>query len=125
MLKIINQFPPFLLVGLWAIFILLVSTVGIGVNLPSTLSDIIAWDKLAHAFVYLVLCYLIYHNLIQKTSKKRAKVYALTLSIGYGILMEIVQYSFFPNRYFEFLDIFANIVGSILSIVFIYGMRYP
>ncbi|MEM9885071.1 MAG: VanZ family protein [Bacteroidota bacterium] len=109
-----------MLAGIWASMILVLSTVGIGVNLPTTLSDIIAWDKLAHAFVYFILCYLLYQSFVKKRSQQRAILYALLLSIAYGILMEIIQYSFFPSRYFEFLDIFANIVGSILSIVLIY-----
>lgn len=30
----------------------------------------------------------------------------------YGLFMEILQFTFFPGRYFEVLDIIANIIGS-------------
>ncbi|MEL6719389.1 MAG: VanZ family protein [Bacteroidota bacterium] len=115
-----NKIPPFLIAGIWAIFILIVSTVGVGVNLPNTLSDIISWDKVAHAFVYFVLAYFLFKGFQAKTSNRKSNIYAFLISAGYGILMEIIQYSFFPNRYFEFLDILANIVGTIASLSFIY-----
>ena len=120
MIKILEQFPPFLLAGIWAVFILVASTVGVGVSLPPDIFELLTWDKLAHAFVYFILCYLLYSSFSRKTNKRKAIIYAISISISYGILMEITQYSFFPNRYFEFFDIFANIVGSILNVVFIY-----
>ena len=36
----------------------------------------------------------------------------------YGILMEGMQYAFFPGRYFEVLDIIANIIGAIIGLIF-------
>ena len=41
---------------------------------------------------------------------------ALGISIIYGIGMEVVQYTFFPGRFFEIPDIIANIIGSILGL---------
>ncbi|MEM6698170.1 MAG: hypothetical protein AAF599_07225 [Bacteroidota bacterium] len=63
-----NKIPSFLIAGIWAMFILVVSTVGVGVNLPSTLSDIVSWDKVAHAFVYFVLAYFLFKGFSAKTS---------------------------------------------------------
>ena len=37
---------------------------------------------------------------------------ALIISILYGISIEVIQFTFFPGRYFENLDILANIIGS-------------
>jgi VanZ family protein len=34
------------------------------------------------------------------------------LCSAYGVLMEIMQFAFFKGRYFEVLDIIANIIGS-------------
>lgn len=109
----IDRFPVWLLSVSWAIFILILSTVGVGLNLPSTWSDIISWDKLAHAFVYFVLVFLLHKDLVRTQPKQRSLWLAFTISVAFGILMEIVQYTFFPNRYFEVLDIIANIVGAI------------
>lgn len=33
--------------------------------------------------------------------------------VAYGILLEIVQFRFFPGRYFEWWDMLANLVGAI------------
>jgi VanZ family protein len=41
------------------------------------------------------------------------------ISAGYGILLEFGQYYIFPGRYFEILDIVANIIGSISSLLFL------
>lgn len=98
----------------WALIILVLSTVGIGINLSPSLWDIIGWDKLAHAFVYAVLCFLLIKALEKNgITLRRAIIYSLIISVVYGILMEIIQFTFFPNRYFEIFDIFANIVGAI------------
>ncbi len=43
-------------------------------------------------------------------------IIALVISGGYGILMELIQYGFFPNRYFEVQDIIANIIGSLIGL---------
>lgn len=110
----IDKIPPFLLAGVWAIFILIISTIGVGMNLPSSWWEIISWDKLAHAIVYFVLAYFLYKGFRLKQTKSRAIWYAISLATFYGILMEFVQYAFFPNRYFEVLDIIANIVGIIV-----------
>jgi VanZ family protein len=66
-------------------------------------------DKWAHALVYGVLAALIYRS----TSHKWV---ALGLSTAYGIAMEVVQYAFFPGRYFEIWDALANFMGAIAAI---------
>jgi len=45
---------------------------------------------------------------------------AILLSSVYGIGIEFVQYAFFPNRFFEVLDIIANIIGSISGVLALY-----
>lgn len=42
---------------------------------------------------------------------------ALIISTTYGIGMEVVQYTFFPGRYFEFWDIVANISGAFAGVI--------
>jgi len=32
-------------------------------------------------------------------------------------VMEVVQYAFFPDRYFEFWDIVANIIGALAALL--------
>ncbi len=122
--SVIDKIPPFLFAVGWAIFIFILSTVGVGVNLPSTWSDIIAWDKLAHAIVYFVLTFwLIKGFQTRNIPSGRAFLYGAIIASSYGILMEIVQKTFFPNRYFEVLDIIANIVGVIICVLWIRRKR--
>ncbi|MEM9991011.1 MAG: VanZ family protein [Bacteroidota bacterium] len=104
----------------WAAFILILSTVGVGVNLPNTWADIIGWDKVAHAFVYCILTVLLFYGWRGKKPDIKIIWMAFGIATSYGILMEIVQYSFFPNRYFEVLDIIANIVGAMLGVFWVY-----
>ena len=115
----IDKIPPFLLAGGWAIFILILSTVGIGVNLPASWWDIIGWDKLAHAIVYFVLTYWLIKGFQIRNTLAKAFLYAAILASSYGVLMEIVQKTFFTNRYFEVLDIIANIVGVMICVLWI------
>ncbi|MEM9917236.1 MAG: VanZ family protein [Bacteroidota bacterium] len=99
----------------WSLLILFLST-GPGVDLPEKLVDLLAPDKWAHAFVYAVMTVLMLWA-FQKTDLLTKSRYlwwtiAIIFCSSYGILMEWIQQTFFPNRYFEVLDILANIIGS-------------
>jgi len=102
---------------IWTLIILKLST-GPGVQIPFTWDDIVGIDKLGHLFFYLVHTILLYWTFekqsIFKTRKQRTW-WSFLLSTTLGILLEIVQFSFYPNRYFEILDIIANIIGSYLG----------
>jgi len=104
----------------WALFILFLSTYGVGLNLPESLWDIIGWDKLAHASVYGILAFLLVRLLMSRRPLTWTVLLWVTIaSTAYGVLMEMIQYSFFPNRHFEILDIIANIIGIAISIIFV------
>ncbi len=77
--------------------------------------ELISPDKIGHLVVYGILSLTMIYG-VQKKNGQVSKVnmiWILSISIIYGILMEIMQYCFFPNRYFEIFDIIANIIGSI------------
>jgi len=75
-------------------------------------------DKILHLFCYFVLQLLWSYGLNKIT--KWPLLMSLVITIGVGILMEVCQYLFFEGRLFEFLDIIANICGSIIgALVFI------
>jgi len=97
----------------WSIIILVLSTRAT-INLPQSWWDLYSPDKFGHAFVYAVQCWLLI-KAFQKENIQKAVLWALIISISYGILMEVVQYSFFPNRFFEVYDIIANISGSFIG----------
>lgn len=91
----------------WASLIFYLSTAP-GEQLP-TIDWLLAPDKWAHAFVYGVLAYLAYRVVKQQRG-------ALLLSALYGLGMEVIQFAFFPGRYFEIWDVAANVVGAVITI---------
>jgi len=79
-----------------------------GINLPESWFDLIAMDKLGHAVVYGALTYLLLRGFKKEDITSfvgNATVSALIISIVYGISMELMQYFFFPGRFFELYDI--------------------
>jgi len=118
---------PFIPVILWAIVILILSISPLP-NMPEDWTDLISLDKLAHAFVYGLLTYLGIRALKRIGSLNTPKIWlVILLSSIYGISLEGVQFTFFPGRYFETLDIIANIIGSLLgaAIFYFFELRKP
>jgi glycopeptide antibiotics resistance protein len=102
----------------WSALILYLSA-NPGIHLPQSWSDLLAWDKLGHFCFYAIQT--IFFVLWWKQLKVRVFLIAVFISICFGWAMECMQYLFFPNRYFEVLDLLANISGSISgAIVFRY-----
>lgn len=110
---------------LWALIIFYLSS-GPGIQFPPSIWDFIKIDKLGHFAVYGILTFLLafgYHK-NNPTISKNMLLKCLIISSLYGICLEIMQYAFFPNRYFEVLDIIANISGSIIGILFFKYIYY-
>ena len=81
--------------------------------------DFFSQDKLLHFGCYFVLT-LLWSYGFYKINTKRTVQKSLIITIAVGILMEVCQYLFFEGRLFEFLDIIANISGSLIgALVFI------
>jgi len=102
----------------WAIIILYLSATAV----PQFKIDFIfSPDKINHFAAYGLLSILMVWGIwkTQKVFKRKVLLIILTISSIYGILMEIMQYLFFPNRYFDYGDMIANILGSILGIIII------
>ena len=72
-------------------------------------------DKLGHFTVYGILSASILWGMHKNSWELCGKnvAIAILLSSVFGITMELMQYYFFPGRYFEYLDIIANIIGAI------------
>ncbi|NNE29982.1 MAG: VanZ family protein [Saprospiraceae bacterium] len=99
----------------WSLIILGLSTMP-GVSLPQSWADLISFDKLAHLVVYALLSFLVLRALSKIEGLNRKNLVKTLVFCGlYGILMESIQYGFFPDRYFEVLDIIANIIGSFIG----------
>ena len=86
------------------------------VNLPETWADLLSWDKLAHAAIYGIQTWLLLRGLLAAGHLNGGPILTvLAFSIGFGAAMEVVQWAFFPGRYFELTDIIANTVGTLLG----------
>jgi len=113
----LKYFLPAILIGV----AILVLSIAAGIQLPKLSVKLVSPDKLAHAAAYFVFC----SSLVFGWHHSGRAVFStlqlgLLVSISYGILMEILQYSFFPYRYFEVWDIVANIIGSVSSVLVSY-----
>ena len=82
-------------------------------------SDLLTWDKLAHAGVYALLISLFV--LGSEWSRQRPWLLLAALT-GYGILLEWGQGLMYLGRHFDILDIIANIIGLITGLVL--ALRY-
>ncbi|MFN8296097.1 MAG: VanZ family protein [Chitinophagales bacterium] len=81
--------------------------------------DKIYFDKIVHAFLYLILFFLIIRIFENKTTL--SLLTASVLCIAQGILIEFVQgSSFIEHRSFDVYDIAANIFGVISGIIMAY-----
>ncbi len=103
---------------IWALIILYLSATAIP---QIKINFIFDADKLNHFAAYglfsVLMCWGIWQQ--QKAFKKKVLITIFIISSVYGVLMEIMQYLFFPIRYFDYGDMIANILGSILGIIFI------
>jgi len=91
----------------------------IGSFLPST--SFPSWvdlggnrDKVAHFVAYFVTSFLFY--LTFRTRFKKADIYAILFSFGYGAILELAQ-SFMPGRVCSFGDLAANFSGVLFFFV--------
>lgn len=101
---------------IWAVVILALS-VSSGIQLPEIYT--VSPDKLGHGFAYAVLTWLILRALRKNEPLlERTMLLAIAGSSIYGVMLEIVQFCFLPNRFFEFWDIIANIIGAIAGYYF-------
>lgn len=100
-----------------AIFIL---STNVSVQLPSVQFN----DKIGHLIAYAVLVLLWGWGIYKAKSQRLTNNLILSILLGglvYGIFLEIVQYSFFPNRYFEYGDILADFLGCVIGSI---GIRF-
>lgn len=83
--------------------------------------DLVGPDKVAHAAAYFLLSGLLLWGFSRRKPLQPATIFtAIALSVGYGVAMEILQWSFFPYRFFELYDILSNIIGSFASVLLIF-----
>lgn len=107
----LKTFIPFLI---WALIILYLSAF----PGPQIEIDFMPPDKLGHFLAYAGLSgwAMFGIGLSYRQFSQRAMILIFLLTASYGVAMEVMQYLFFPNRYFEYGDMLANVLGCILGI---------
>jgi len=109
-----NFIPAFI----WAVIILFLSASS-GVKIPESLSDLVGVDKLGHLVIYALFSILMFFGIVKNRKEMPTNTNALLvvgLCSAYGVMMELMQFTFFTGRYFEVLDIIANIIGSFIGL---------
>lgn len=93
--------------------ILLLSTV---LSIPVQIEGVGYTDKISHVFAYsvLILSLLVAFH-VNGLLKRRTWILLIFFCGLYGILLELTQYSLFPNRYFEWLDAISNVMGALIG----------
>ncbi len=102
-----------ILVALWCLLILYLSW-NPSLQVPKGFLEDLPIDKIVHFGMYAILsglCLMAFKNWAN------AKIFLFCLS--FGILMEILQFAFFPGRYFEWSDIIANALGALVGMILI------
>lgn len=106
-----NRYRLFL--GIWCLIILYLSW-SPGIQIPKGFLEELPIDKIGHFGMYAVMSII---SLKAFVNWANAKIFLFCLS--FGILMEILQFAFFPGRYFEWSDIMANALGALAGITLI------
>jgi len=84
-------------------------------------AQIFYYDKLLHAGVFGVFCFLFYRALILKeppVKEGKAMVYSVLATIIYGATDEFHQF-FVPGRTPEILDLVADAVGAMICVAIV------
>jgi len=78
-------------------------------------------DKIFHSLAYVVLTVLWYYTFFYnlKSNKGKALIYAVVISIIFGIVIEVLQGTVTAYRSSDIIDVFANSFGAILAAVVI------
>lgn len=112
----------------WALLILFLTGMP-GEKVPeSSLLDLPFFDKWVHAFLFLVLAFLLGYGFKRQYPYPLLagwnKTASFVIAIFYGFLTEFMQYTLFINRSMEASDMLANTTGAGLGIIayrLIYG----
>jgi len=101
-----------------ALWLAVVTFLSVTPNVQLPKIELFSADKLAHAGAYALLAWFLAWG-VWKLKKRAATPIELFLifciATLYGMLMEWLQGTFFPNRFFEYDDMLANAAGAFLA----------
>ena len=103
-----------------------ITALSVSPGLPMPKVNLISSDKIGHLFAYGTLTLLLFLGYRAKygiAANRKAGLVLFGFSAVYGVLMEWVQGTFFPYRFFEVADMLANAAGALLVFAF-FTWRY-
>jgi len=104
---------------LWAVVIMVLCGIP-GTKIP----ELSFWqwlkpDKITHLVIFGILAYLLlaafYHESAPHTLRLHAVLWALLITISYGVLTEVLQTYVFIKRFGDVRDAMANALGAVLG----------
>lgn len=102
----------------WTCLVVIGSSIPGGSTPSISAFDVPHFDKLVHFIMYFGIVFLWSAKNDQVGKNDLVKIFLGSICLG--ILMEVLQNSVFVDRSFEFLDIIANIMGSIMGLIIFY-----
>ncbi len=107
--------------SVWTIIIILATTLPSSSIPKNSLLQIPHFDKLVHFTLFFVLALFILSERnslrLQGQLTNRAITFALSISIAYGLIIELLQYFLLPTRSGSLYDFMANVLGGIMAVV--------
>jgi VanZ family protein len=108
----------------WLLLILLLTlTPGQAIPETSLWEELINVDKVVHFLIFSILVLLMIVGFTKQyrfaSVRKYAVPAALGISIGYGLLIELIQI-IIPDRGFELMDVVANTIGCFIGYAVFY-----
>ena len=104
-----------------ALLLLVVITfLSLSSNVPMPRVNFFSLDKVAHAGAYALLTWMLALGVRKSKNSPLTRnnlLWIFCFAAGYGVWMEWVQGTFFPNRFFEYFDMLANAAGSLFAII--------
>lgn len=105
----------------WAIWLLLLSILSLtpGETLPVVRFNLFELDKLIHFIFYFILIILMNIGFRLKKNEPFYKLIVLNIVIGIliGWSIELIQGNFIESRQFEYSDIIANSLGTVMGML--------
>ena len=103
-----------ILTFLWAGFILILSITP-GNYIPPVKFELIAPDTIAHVVFYLVLVFLSLKWI--KPNKFLTLILIFLICVLYGYVIEVVQGSLIPGRFYDLYDALSNSFGALVGLI--------
>lgn len=105
----------------WVVGITTLSLAQLESDLPST-ELFVGFDKVVHALFYFGFTFLLSLGFVEYRGLKlgvKQLFLAVLIAASYGLLIEYLQQEFTTSRQAEFLDILANLSGTLIAVLFL------